>query len=148
MKPMRTLWTVALLLMLTAAAAVAGMMDNKDTMKKEMKGDMQPMMSTERTGQLAGIDGHQAAGTVTLKHLDDGDVLVLTGLAVQKVPDGHVFLAKDGDYKHGLDLGRLTRFSGSQTLTIPAGAMLDQYDSVVIWCLKFNVGIGQATLKP
>ena len=34
----------------------------------------------------------------------------------------------------------------SYYVPIPENTMLDDYDSVVIWCKKFDVGIGKATL--
>ena len=73
-------------------------------------------------------------------------VLTMTGITVDKVPDGRVYLAKNLDYSGGVELGKLTRFTGTVTFAIPASVDLAKYDSVVIWCKKFDVGIGQAKL--
>jgi len=42
-------------------------------------------------------------------------------------------------------LGKLEQFTGDVRFPIPENTMLDDYDSVVIWCKKFDVGIGKAT---
>ncbi len=46
-----------------------------------------------------------------------------------------------------VDLGRLKAFTGSQNYPIPAGIDLAEYQSVVIWCERFNVLISPAHLK-
>jgi hypothetical protein len=63
---------------------------------------------------------------------------------IDRVPDGRVHLVKGGDYTKGVELGRLTEFSGVFEFPIPAGVNTQDYDSVVIWCHKFNVKIGVA----
>ena len=74
----------------------------------------------------------------------DGTILTLADIRVDPVPDGRVYLAKGGDYSRGVELGKLTEFSGTVTYSIPAGVRAEDYDSVVIWCKKFNVEIGHA----
>ncbi|NNG47669.1 MAG: DM13 domain-containing protein [Deltaproteobacteria bacterium] len=103
------------------------------------------MMEKERTGMLSGFKGHNAAGKVTIEKHEGGNlVLTMTDIKVDKVPDGRVYLAKDGDYKKGIEIGLLKKFTGTVQFPIPAGTNPDEYDSVVIWCKKFNVGIGRA----
>ncbi|NMG08185.1 DM13 domain-containing protein [Brasilonema sp. UFV-L1] len=48
---------------------------------------------------------------------------------------------KKGDY---IILGRLQKFSGSQTYSIPNNINLAEYKSVAIWCRKFNATFGAA----
>lgn len=45
-----------------------------------------------------------------------------------------------------VSLGRLQSFSGTQSYRIPANVNLENYDSVVIWCRKFNANFGYARL--
>ena len=49
-----------------------------------------------------------------------------------------------GDY---VILGRLKRFSGAQSYTIPKNINLADYKSAVIWCRKFNATFGAAKLN-
>ena len=127
-------------------AAMDAMKDDGGMMKKDEMMMDKPMM-TEVSGTLTGIDSHTARGLVTLKTGEQDAVLILSGLTIDKVPDGHVILATDGDYRHGLDLGILRQFKGDVRFAVPLGTDLSPFNSVVIWCEQFNVGIGQATLK-
>jgi len=104
------------------------------------------MMDDTMTGMLAGAGDHHAAGTVAITKDNKGTpVLVITDLKVDKVPDGRVYLAKDGDYTKGVELGKLTQFSGKVEFPIPAGTNPADYNGVVIWCKKFSVEIGRAS---
>ncbi|KOP24209.1 electron transfer protein with DM13 domain protein [Hapalosiphon sp. MRB220] len=51
---------------------------------------------------------------------------------------------KKGDY---VILGRLQKFSGTQTYAIPDNINLVEYKSAVIWCRKFNATFGAAKLS-
>jgi hypothetical protein len=105
------------------------------------------MMMSGKTGMLSGFPDHNATGKASISRDGMGKAfLELTGIKVDKVPDGRVYLAKGGDYKKGIELGKLEKFTGDVRFPIPENTMLDDYDSVVIWCKKFDVGIGKATL--
>lgn len=109
-----------------------------------MAGDM---MEKPMAGMLSGSDGHHASGNVAVKKDMDGHAqLVLSDIKVDKVPDGHVYLAKDGDFRNGVELGVLEKFSGTVSYDIPNDVDLSAYDSVVIWCEQFDVEIGRADL--
>jgi len=157
----------AVMMLATALAAPASadrMMSGDKTMSKDkmMSGDKMmskdKMMSGDkmmnkdkmmsvRTGMLTGFPGHNASGKASISRDGMGKTtLELTGITVDKVPDGRVYLAKEGDHTKGIELGKLTQFTGDVRFPIPAGTMADDYDSVVIWCRKFDVGIGKATL--
>lgn len=128
----------ALLLVLLAAIvsqAEAGMA------KEQMA-----MTESVRSGILHGAAGHMAAGTATLSTDMKGTVLTLSDIRVDKVPDGRVYLAKGGDHRQGIELGKLTQFSGSVSFALPETADPADFDQVVIWCEKFNVEIGRASL--
>ena len=49
----------------------------------------------------------------------------------------------DGAY---LELGKLKGNRGNQVYPIPASADLGAYRSVTIWCIRFSVSFGAATL--
>ncbi len=51
---------------------------------------------------------------------------------------------KKGDY---VILGRLQKFSGAQSYSIPNNINLADYKSAVIWCRKFNATFGAAKLS-
>ncbi len=68
-------------------------------------------------------------------------------MKVDPVPDGRVYLAKDGDFKNGIELGKLEQFSGQVQYKIPADVNLKNFNGVVIWCKKFDVEIGHASFE-
>jgi hypothetical protein len=111
------------------------------------------------TGELISHE-HTTSGTVQLVELLDGSrVLRLDGLNTSNGPALHVWLTdqpviegKDGwnvfdDGRH-LDLGDLKGNIGSSNYPIPADADLTDLTSATIWCDRFNVSFGAATLNP
>jgi hypothetical protein len=88
-------------------------------------------------------------------------VLTLATLSTSNGPDLRVWLASapvkpgrdgwhvfdDPQYQH-LSLGSLKGNLGNQVYEIPAGADLAALTSVSIWCDRFNVSFGAATLIP
>jgi hypothetical protein len=143
MKMMHKSWLVlasmALLGWLVACAQSDKMMD------KKMEGEMQGEMASEMAPMLMGSDGHHAAGKVAFGMAMGKDVLTLSDIKVDEVPDGYVYLAKKDDWMHGVELGRLKQFTGTVSYNLPAGVSPDDYDTVIIWCKQFNVEIGRAT---
>lgn len=128
--PHSMITAIGLVLVLAAAPAFGGMSDGKPT------------------GMLTGAEGHHAAGKVVISKGRGGTlVLFLLDAKIDRVPDGRVHLAKGGDYTQGVELGKLTEFSGALEFLIPAGVNAQDYDSVVIWCHKFNVKIGEAFFR-
>ena len=76
--------------------------------------------------------------------------LTLTDFDTAPGPDYRVYLAKGRatldsvpDYE---DLGGLKGNKGDQQYEVPEGLDVKRYDTVVIWCRAFSVGIGQARL--
>ena len=71
---------------------------------------------------------------------DNGpDLNVYLSSAPTDAPAGHF----DDDY---VDLGDLKGNVGAQNYEIPRGLDLDQYSTVVIWCVRFSVIFGAAEL--
>ena len=138
----RSLWmAIVSLALLGWVAACTG---NSAMMDKPMDTGMQAGMGDKMNNMLMGSDGHHASGMVAFGMDMNKHVLTLSDIKVDKVPDGYVYLTKDADRMHGVELGMLKQFSGTVTYAIPAGVNPDDYDSVVIWCKQFNVEIGRA----
>jgi hypothetical protein len=97
---------------------------------------------------------HDTAGTATIYKLDDGTrILRLENFSTSNGPKVHVILTdhvvKGNDVKDAksVDLGDLKGNTGNQNYTIPAGVDLKDVKSVAIYCDRFNVNFGAATLK-
>lgn len=84
-------------------------------------------------------------------------VLLLEDFVVEDGPDLHVYLTVEdplpseegADLQDPIDLGELQSIDGDQTYVIPPDVPLDEYQSVVIWCVPFEVPfIGAALDAP
>ena len=94
-------------------------------------------------------------------HYGEGNVTVYEDLVfleddfkVGPGPAFHVYLVPQEEIRESsdvkgtmyIDLGKLRAFEGSQKYPIPKGVDLNDYPSVVIWCVQFGVLISPADL--
>lgn len=100
---------------------------------------------------------HQTSGRATVYKESGGQlVLRLTNFKTSNGPDVHVILiaAKDADddanfLKSGtekIEIGSLKGNEGDQNYDIPAGTDLKKYQTVSIYCERFNANFGAAPL--
>ncbi len=107
------------------------------------------MMGKKGDGYFSGIGSHHASGHAVIETNAKGHaVLTIHKASIDKVPDGRVYLAKEFDYRNGVEVGKLTTFTGDLHFAIPASVNVADYNTVVVWCKQFDVGIGQARLEP
>ena len=103
-------------------------------------------------GQFSGLSRYDVEGTVNV--LNDGTAQRFLrfedDFAGNNGPDLNVYLTRaddgiggDGDW---IDLGDLRGNIGSQNYEIPEDVDLSEFDTVVIWCVRFGVGFGEAEL--
>ncbi len=138
----------------------------QDTMKQDdMKHDkMQDgkMMNdgkakTLETGKFHG-KVHPTSGRATVYQEADGKlVLRLTNFKTSNGPDVHVILVatKDAmddanflkDNTEKVELGKLKGNEGDQNYEIPAGTDLTKFQTVSIYCERFNANFGAAPLE-
>jgi len=112
----------------------------------------EPMILAQ--GDFRGL-AHETQGAATVHQLGEGRrVLRLTNFETSNGPDVHVYLvaaevAKDNaTVKQAgfIDLGSLKGNKGDQNYDIPTDADLNKYKSVSIWCARFGVNFGAASL--
>ncbi len=105
-------------------------------------------------GSVLGL-AHETKGNATVHQFADGKrILRLTNFETSNGPDVHVYLvaaevAKDNaTVKQAgfIDLGSLKGNKGDQNYELPADADLNKYKSVSIWCARFGVNFGAASL--
>ena len=106
-------------------------------------------------GTFRGLE-HSTTGTASVVELADGSrILRLDQFETSNGPDLRVYLsAGSNDAFFGreygenfVELGELKGNIGSQNYPIPAGVDLATYRNAVIWCKRFAVGFGVATLE-
>ncbi len=105
-----------------------------------------------KSGTFRGADSfHRGSGSATIYDLPDGRLLRLENFSVTNGPQLHVYLsaAKDPQSSRGvrgegigvgyIDLGQLKGNRGNQNYEIPENVNISQFNSVVIYCVPFNV---------
>jgi Electron transfer DM13 len=101
---------------------------------------------------------HNTSGRATIYREADGQlVLRLTNFKTSNGPDVHVVLiaakdaADDANFLKSstprLELGLLKGNEGDQNYNIPAGTDLSKYQTVSIYCERFNANFGAAPLN-
>jgi hypothetical protein len=105
-------------------------------------------------GTFKGL-AHETKGLASIYQLADGKrTLRLTEFETSNGPDVHVYLlaaevekGNDAVKQAGfIDLGSIKGNIGDQNYDIPADADLNKYRTVSIWCARFGVNFGTATL--
>lgn len=111
-----------------------------------------PMANTK--GDFKGL-AHETKGVASIYQLADGKrTLRLTEFETSNGPDVHVYLTateiekgNDAIKNAGfIDLGSMKGNKGDQNYDIPADADLNKYKNVTIWCARFGVNFGSASL--
>ena len=99
-------------------------------------------------------NAHGTSGSATVYKLGAAKFLLrLSNFETSNGPKVHVVLAdhvvtgNNVVNAHSIDLGDLKGTSGNQNYTIPAGTNLKKVKSAVIYCERFHVTFGTATLK-
>lgn len=114
-------------------------------------------VKTLETGTFRG-KVHQTSGRASIYRDTDGKlVLRLTNFKTSNGPDVHVILvaAKDAEDDANflksdtarVELGKLKGNQGDQNYEIPAGTDLAKFQTVSIYCERFNVNFGAAPLE-
>lgn len=100
------------------------------------------------SGTFSGLSRYSAEGTALV--LNDGTeqrFLRFEDFSADNGPDLNVYLTVGGDVDAGfVDLGDLKGNIGSQNYEIPTDVDLAEFDTVVIWCVRFGVGFAEAPL--
>jgi hypothetical protein len=104
-------------------------------------------------GQFKGY-AHDTEGTAGVYEVEGKRVLRLTNFKTSNGPDVHVYLVAarnvtdDATVKKAgfVDLGSMKGNVGDQNYDVPADVDLAKYQSVTIWCARFNVNFGTAPL--
>ncbi len=107
---------------------------------------------TLASGAFTGY-AHETTGRASLVKAGGETLVRLSGFSTSNGPDVHVYLVKGGRGTQDavnaagyLDLGTIKGNRGDQNYAVPAGTHLAEYGAVAIWCKRFGVDFGGATL--
>ncbi len=101
-----------------------------------------------RSGEFSGRSEHVNTGGVTLSKHESGYTVELgKNFFLDGAPDPKVGFGINGEYIDGTLIGVLESNTGAQTYRVPAHLNAEVFTEVFIWCEKFGVPLGVATLK-
>ena len=99
------------------------------------------------SGEFRGQSGHVASGGVSVVKTAKGVVVVLgPDFKFDGAPDPKLGFGKNG-YVKSTQFSILRSNSGEQTYEIPSTIDPADYTEVWVWCEKYSVPLGVATLK-
>ena len=131
----------------TAAHATIGWLDADHTTEGGR-------LSHRPTGFRSKRNAHETSGKAELLKVGEKNVLRLSGFTTSNGPAVRVYLVKASDpsdmsvkEKGFVDLGPIKGNVGDQNYELPEGVDLSQYGAVSIWCARFGVNFGGASLS-
>ncbi len=155
----RTIKTCLAFAALAGAFLLQPSLRAQDAMKQDKMQDGKMMNDgkAKKTGKFHG-EVHATSGRATVYQEADGKlVLRLTNFKTSNGPDVHVILVatKDAmddanflkDNTEKVELGKLKGNEGDQNYEIPAGTDLTKFQTVSIYCERFNANFGAAPLE-
>ncbi len=99
------------------------------------------------SGKFQGQSGHAASGGVSVVKTAKGTLVVLApDFKFDGAPDPKLGFGKSG-YVKSTQFSKLKSNSGKQTYEIPSTIDPADYTEVWVWCERFAVPLGVATLK-
>ena len=101
------------------------------------------------SGFFTGASGHVTKGGVSVVKNADGTatVTLASDFFLDGAPDPYVGFGSNGSYKKGTEVALLRSNTGKQTFVVPASIDVSNFNEVYIWCKKFSVPLGVASLK-
>lgn len=101
-----------------------------------------------RSGQFTGASNHVTSGGVTITQDASGTIVQLgPQFFLDGAPDPKVGFGINGQYVEGTLIGALQSTTGAQTYRVPAHLNVADFNNVFIWCERFSVPLGVATLN-
>lgn len=100
-------------------------------------------------GVFTGASNHATSGGVSVVKTANSQSVVILGsdFSLDGAPDPYVGFGKNGRYDERASLGKLANNNGKQVFKVTPNINISKYNEVYIWCRKFGVPLGVATLK-
>ena len=99
------------------------------------------------SGTFSGRSDHITTGAVRLVKTQTGYGLEFAeDFSLDGAPDPIVAIGNGETYSKANKLGALQKITGSQNYALPASFTPGQFSQVYVWCEKFDVPLGVATL--
>lgn len=99
-------------------------------------------------GTFKGASDHITTGTVTIEKHDGKYVVTLQDdFSLDGAPDPKLGFGNSGKYDGATTFHVLTKLNGKQVYELPASIDPTAYNEFYIWCEKFSVPLGVASIR-
>jgi len=98
--------------------------------------------SAAQAGGLRGESGHRASGSAKIT---GSSIKLGSNFQFDGGPD--VYVAVSGPGQKLMLLGKLRKNSGFQAYRLPSGVKNHDVNRVVLWCKRYGVALGSASVK-
>jgi len=148
MKDISLISVAAILLLVSACSDKKSNSAVNDTAPKTVTAaSSEAKMTVVSLGTFTGRSNHITTGGVSVVKSEEGYKLVLANdFSLDGAPDPVVALGNNGEYDVANKLAVLSNKTGAQSYIIPANMTPTDFSEAYIWCEKFNVPLGVATL--
>lgn len=100
------------------------------------------------SGTFTGLSNHITTGGVEVVKADGGwEIHLKDDFTFDGAPDPRVGFGKNGTFVDPTDFEPLRKNAGAQVYKVPADIDPAEFDNVFIWCRKFSVPLGFASIK-
>ena len=101
-------------------------------------------------GNFRSVAGHDVGGGYQVL-LRDGRwvVRMMENFTSEKVPDGHVYLSNHAETlgRDAFHVNRLVRRNGEQEYLLPEDIDPTAFRFLLVWCVRFDVGVAAGPLE-
>jgi len=133
---------------LSAAACGSPESNTTDTAQPSSAVKAEVTAQTLSSGTFSGRSDHITTGQVTLEKTATGYQLnFASDFSLDGAPDPIVAIGNNETYLEANKIGVLKNKTGGQVYTLPVSFTPGQFSEVYVWCEKFSVPLGVATLS-
>jgi len=101
-----------------------------------------------RAGSFTGENNHTVSGGVSIVDYNGGKAVRLgPDFFLDGAPDPKVGFGTGGRYVEDTLIGALGSNTGEQLFPVPSGMDVSGFDTVFIWCERFSVSLGKASIR-
>ena len=100
------------------------------------------------SGSFTGLSNHVTKGEVSVVKTDVGwEIHLKDSFWFDGAPDPRVGFGKNGKFVDPTDFEPLRNNAGAQIYKVPTDINPEDFDEVYIWCRKFSVPLGVASIE-
>lgn len=100
------------------------------------------------SGSFTGLSNHVTKGDVSVVKTGEGwEIHLKDSFWFDGAPDPRVGFGKNGKFVDPTDFEPLRNNAGAQVYKVPADINPEDFDEVYIWCRKFSVPLGVASIE-